>query len=137
MGKPFVPKGRRFLCIGLMILAGTAPRADGVENSVRQAPPPSPQICAKNGDLPLSFEVNAGQTACEVDFLARNGAYTLFLTQGDAVLRLDSNRAKGKQKALTPGGSAVAAVVRMRLVGASESPPVVGEDALPGLESEE
>ena len=40
------------------------------------------------GRLPLSFEVNQGQTNAEVKFLSRGKGYTLFLTPNEAVLSL-------------------------------------------------
>src|SRR3990172_4903987 len=38
------------------------------------------------GALPLSFELNQGQTDGAVDFLARAGGYLLFLTPTEAVM---------------------------------------------------
>jgi hypothetical protein len=43
----------------------------------------------------LSFEVNRGQTDSRVDFLARGDGYGLFLTRGDAVLKLGGEPAGG------------------------------------------
>src|SRR6266478_3280243 len=40
------------------------------------------------GKLPLSFEVNQGQTDSEVKFLSRGSGYNLFLTATEAVLSL-------------------------------------------------
>src|SRR5262249_10583446 len=40
------------------------------------------------GQLPLSFEMNQGQTDPQVNFLARGSGYALFLTPGEAVLSL-------------------------------------------------
>ncbi|MBV9471000.1 MAG: hypothetical protein JOZ57_17320, partial [Abitibacteriaceae bacterium] len=40
------------------------------------------------GQLPLSFEANAGQTASPVKFLSRGRGYNLFLTPTEAVLAL-------------------------------------------------
>src|SRR6516165_7789814 len=40
------------------------------------------------GQLPLSFEVNEGQTDAQVRFLARGQGYGLFLTPTEAVLGL-------------------------------------------------
>ena len=40
------------------------------------------------GKLPLSFEVNQGQTAPDVRFLAHGQGYQLFLTSQEAVLTL-------------------------------------------------
>ena len=47
------------------------------------------------GKLPLLFGANHGQTDARVKFLARSGAQTLFLTAGEAVLKL--RRAKPGQ----------------------------------------
>ena len=41
--------------------------------------------------LPLSFEVNRGQTDPRINYLARAGGYTLFLTAQDAVFALRSS----------------------------------------------
>ena len=40
------------------------------------------------GKLPLSFEVNQGQTDDQVKYLARGPGYTVFLTPTEAVLSL-------------------------------------------------
>src|SRR5215470_16608640 len=40
------------------------------------------------GRLPLSFEINRGQTDPQVKFFARGRGYTLFLTSDEAVLTL-------------------------------------------------
>jgi photosystem II stability/assembly factor-like uncharacterized protein len=40
------------------------------------------------GQLPLAFEANVGQTASQVNYLARGQGYTLFLTPTEAVLGL-------------------------------------------------
>jgi len=45
------------------------------------------------GKLPISFEMNQGQTDASVEFLARGAGYTLFLTPGEAVLSLHSPHA--------------------------------------------
>src|SRR5262245_24578812 len=66
--------------------------------------------------LPLRFEENRGQTAPEVRFLARGTGYSLFLTAEEAVLALDAEKA----------------VLRLRLLGANRSPPIQGQDELPG-----
>ena len=57
------------------------------------------KILDQYGKLPLSFEVNHGQTDGRVKFLSRTGGYTLFLTGDEAVLALsgskpDTNKAK-------------------------------------------
>ena len=47
-----------------------------------------PRLVASYGKLPLSFEVNRGQTASQVKFVSRGRGYTLFLTGDEAVLEL-------------------------------------------------
>jgi hypothetical protein len=89
------------------------------------------QLPAAYGQLPLSFEANQGQTAAQVNFLARGPGYALFLTPGEAVLSLQ------KPAAANPGPGAAAPapegdVLRMQLVGASATPQVAGLDQLPG-----
>jgi len=46
------------------------------------------RLAGNYGRLPLSFEVNRGQTDARVKFLARGPGYTLFLTGDEAVLAL-------------------------------------------------
>jgi hypothetical protein len=80
------------------------------------------------GQLPLSFEINQGQTDPQVNFLSRGSGYTLSLTSsGEAVLSL--------QKPVQPAASAAAGaadVLGMQLVGANPDPQVTGLDELPG-----
>src|SRR5262249_62189963 len=52
------------------------------------------------GKLPLLFGANRGQTDARVKFLARSGAQTLFLTAGEAVLKLP--RAQPRQPSPGP-----------------------------------
>jgi hypothetical protein len=72
------------------------------------------------GQIPLSFEVNQGQSAAAVDYLAHGQGYAVFLSQSDAVLSLTN--ADG-------GGNAV----RMHLVGGDGAAPVEGLDKLAGV----
>jgi Domain of unknown function DUF11/Beta-propeller repeat len=69
--------------------------------------------------LPLSFELNQGQTDPKVKFMARGGGYGLFLTADEAVLKLRSS-AKNVR------------ALRMALDGANKDVTVVGTDELPG-----
>ncbi len=70
------------------------------------------------GELPLSFEPNAGRTDRRADFISRGPGYTLFLTGGGAVLSLTPAKGTGN-------------VLRMELEGA-RSPVATGVDRLPG-----
>ncbi len=49
--------------------------------------------------IPMSFEVNAGQTAKQVQFLSRGAGYTLFLTHDSAVLALPMPKTRVAQTA--------------------------------------
>jgi len=55
--------------------------------------PARARIAENFGRLPLSFEINKGQTDQSVKFLSRGSGYELFLTATDAVLRLRKPRA--------------------------------------------
>ena len=69
---------------------------------------------------PLTFEQNNGQTDQQVDFVARGSGYTVFLTEGDAVLMLQEGDAGH--------------VVRLDLVGGDTSAPASGADLLASSE---
>jgi uncharacterized repeat protein (TIGR01451 family) len=68
------------------------------------------------GRLPLSFELNQGQTDSRVRFLARGQGYGIFLTDDGAAF------------AFTDSSTAL----HMRLQGAATSPRISGVDQLPG-----
>ena len=50
------------------------------------------RLAQNYGKLPLSFELNKGQTDSQVKFLSRGHGYTMFLTQSEAVLSLRSGQ---------------------------------------------
>jgi hypothetical protein len=74
---------------------------------------PRPQ--AAFAKLPLSFEVNQGQTDRRVQFLSRGPGYTFFLSQTGAAMKLGDK-----------------SMLRMKLAGANSKAPVEGMDRLPG-----
>jgi len=113
------------------------------------------------GKLPLSFEVNWGQTDARFRFLARGQGYTLFLNSQEAVLSLERSEAssekdgkrKNRDSELAAGRFALFgnpsqlvterarppdpprpmhAVLQMRLAGANANGRVKGEQELPG-----
>jgi hypothetical protein len=94
---------------------GPSPRVSGLPatQTVKQALPDN-----SYGRIPLSFEVNHGQTDESVDFLARGSGYTLFLEPTEAVFRL-------KQ----PSGFHA---LRARLVGARTGSKAEGMGELTG-----
>ena len=108
-------------------------------------PPPDAatqaQVSSSYGKLPLSFEMNRGQTDSQVKFLARGQGYGLFLTPREAVLSLRAaqpNAGHANAHKPTTGKGAKAdkparsAVVRMRLAHANANPKLSGLDLLPG-----
>ena len=106
------------------------------------------------GKLPLSFEINRGQTDPRVKFLSRGSGYSLFLTGDEAVLSLRKGSPSPKfgsdqtrhpssvvggqlRPAIFRAGSggqrgpeATAAVLSMRLVGANARAKVTGVEEL-------
>jgi len=105
--------------------------------------PASPQpaiatVQSAYGKLPLSFEVNEGQTDAQVQFFTRGKGHALYLTPTAAVLTLqtrDANVERGADPARQPGGSPAPAhsMVRMSFTGADPQAKVVGLDRLPGI----
>ena len=90
----------------------------------------------------MRFEANIGQTDQRVDYLARGNGYTLFLTGGDAVLKLRTSppvrnpRSQALENAREAGPEfdppETGAVLRLSLAGASAKPGATGEGPLPG-----
>ena len=78
--------------------------------------------------IPLSFQPNQGQSAPEVRFLVKCSGYNLFLTDNEAVLSLRRPAENPDDKA----GRLLPDVIRLKLVGASKNPDIVGTDKLPG-----
>src|SRR5688572_25139265 len=131
---------RRALCSPrtlalIFVLAGLgwtlAPRLSGPRDAIPPsprglgAPQADPSALARAGEaygnLPLSFEANAGQADSRVKFLSRGSGYGLFLTQNEAVIALRPGRAGG-----------ASAVLRMSLAGANAEPRLTATGELPG-----
>ncbi len=72
----------------LFLLAALLP-AVCVQPFAAEAAAP-PRLGWSQAARPLAFEPNRGQTDSRVNYLARGTGYTIFLTSGGAVLRLDS-----------------------------------------------
>jgi len=93
------------------------------------------RVLKQFAQLPLYFEPNLGQTDAQVQFLARAGGYTLFLTAGEAVMVLSrSERRDGdwlRRHQHPP--KTEQEVVRMKLEGAAASAPVAGLERQPGI----
>jgi len=88
-------------------------------------------------ELPLSFEVNQGQTHPDVKFLSRGQGYVLFLKSDEAVLALQkpslTTSHPSRPLDAKAGQLRATSVLRMRLAGASPSPHVSGVRRLPGI----
>ncbi len=67
------------------------------------------QLTAAYGQLPLSFQINKGQTDPRVNFLTQGAGYTAFLTPTSAVMEVQQGS----------GGN----VVAMKIVGAESRLP--------------
>src|SRR6202795_3067534 len=88
------------------------------------------------GKMPLSFEANEGQTAPEVNFLARGAGYTVFLTPSREVLSL--KRAIPAQKKTSfldpkPAREYSQTVLQLRLLDSNTQAKIFGVDRLPGI----
>jgi Beta-propeller repeat len=93
------------------------------------------------GNLPLSFEINRGQTDGPIDFLSRGRGYTLFLGATEAVFSLarPNNDDAGVQTPRSPVGKlrtiradSASTVLRMQLTGSNPHAVKRGLQQLPG-----
>jgi Beta-propeller repeat len=94
----------------------------------------SSQVMQTYGKLPLSFEINQGQTAPEVRFLSRGAGYELFLTSTEAVMMVGAPVQADRHRLEGPSAkwSAPASVLRVKLVGSNVAAMVQGVEELPG-----
>ena len=119
------------------------PMADSASTLTKADPATRARVNESYGKLPLSFEVNGGQTDERVKFLSRGDGYNLFLTSAEAVLTLAapqrinkrsqehlSSLAAGRKREKPP--ETVRDVLVMKLVDANTAAQVTGLDELPG-----
>src|SRR5262245_45803059 len=101
------------------------------DHGIAQQPEWRASVLESYGKLPLSFEPNQGQTDPAVKFLTRAGNYQLFLTAGEAILRLSQTKetAASSRKRI---GTSKSSVVKMKLLGSNLDARAVGEDPLEG-----
>jgi len=96
------------------------------------------RISEAYGKLPLSFEVNQGQTDDQVKYLARGPGYTVFLTPTEAVLALRaqpsavSRQQSARRDHIEKNGIVTRAVVRMKVVEGDAHAKLEGVDELQG-----
>lgn len=115
----------------------TAISAGPVPSSLPTTPIQKARVAENYGKIPLTFEANDGQADKSVKFLARGGAYELYLTGNETALMLckpvfSTSRANFRRNMSPVGKSAACDVVRMQLAGASNKVEPVGEERLPG-----
>ena len=88
------------------------------------------------GKLPLSFEVNRGQTDAEVKFLSHSSGYTLFLTATEAVFSFNKATRPKTGVITNPDtknrGINTPTALRMQLVNSNPKPQIAGLNELPG-----
>ena len=84
-------------------------------SSLAQQPEWRSSVLESYGKLPLSFEPNQGQTDPAVKFLARAGSYQLFLTAGEAILRLGQIKETRPSSRKHPARASESSVLRMEL----------------------
>jgi hypothetical protein len=100
----------------------------------------APRLAQAYGRLPMSFEVNQGQSDSEVKFLTHGSGYALALTRDAMVLSLQKQPPVAQSlvqgRAVSPFGAIPAAgagaVLQMRLLGANAEVQVSGVNELPG-----
>lgn len=95
------------------------------------------QVKAAYARLPLSFEVNSGQTDKQVKYFSHSRGKSLFLTPTGAVMvlsKLDNTSAKAKSRSSAASRRVWAHswVLRMELLGANPKAGMVGLAALSG-----
>src|ERR1041385_8626433 len=90
-------------------------------------------VAANYGSIPLSFELNQGQTHQRVKFLARSEGYVLFLTATEAVMALDNPAAhrRGKEnldalESTEEKSRPPRSIVRMKLKGSNPAAEIEG-----------
>jgi uncharacterized repeat protein (TIGR01451 family) len=134
------PGQARFSPVSQMESPATATSPSQTANS----PTSANRLSTAYGKLPISFEVNQGQTDASVQFLARSAGYTLFLTPGEAVLSLHAPHGNAtkpgapsvphalQSSAVKFASTAPPTAVRLQLIEANIAAKAVGVDPLPG-----
>lgn len=110
------------------------PANESLNNTTRPDSEARMRVSEAYGKLPLSFEENRGQADRAVKFLSRGPNYALLLTPSEAVLSLRSEKPADadSEAATTRKPETQSAVLRMKLVGANQSPKIFGRDQLTG-----
>jgi hypothetical protein len=125
-----------------VILAGRAaqngPALPAAKTALAKSAVAGNPVAQNYGNLPLSFELNQGQTDARVKFVSRGSGYSLLLTSTEAALVLRKHsleeRRRSGVRAQGSGNesSARSDVVRMKFLGSNAAPQVQGLNELPG-----
>jgi len=118
------------LTLVTMVLAATLSSAQ--QSAVAPSPIRASQnakVASNYANLPLTFELNKGQTSAQVKFVTRGKGYSAFLTAGGIVLSLRPASAIAKNDF----HSSASTSLQLSLVGAAKNPVVVGEQQQAGL----
>jgi len=136
--------------LGLITLVVFCNTAAAINSPVKADAASQARRVETYGKLPLSFEVNQGQTDKTAKFLSRGAGYGLFLTPTEVVLSLhkpktaatETGKSPDQANLLNPDGKtlskagqtspAIATTLHMQLVGANPNSKVGGLDELPG-----
>ena len=123
-GSPFSPAAfPTGLAAQPRLVEAVSPNRGSRVPSPGYGPGAQPRLVEAYAKLPLSFEINKGQTDSQVKFLARGSGYSLFLTGNEAVLALrkpiqmangNRQRAKGVAQGSHLNPAAFPALVRSR-----------------------
>jgi hypothetical protein len=94
------------------------------------------ELARQFGQLPLSFELNEGQTDQRVRFISHGPGYNLFLTATGAVLNL-RNPIERPEKFKAPDSAeqplkTKTYTLQLQMIGANPAAQVAGQDELPG-----
>src|SRR5688572_6871685 len=130
-----------------VILVGAHNDNRNVPSTASAVPLPDPlnapdktRIAKNFGELPLSFEINKGQLDQAVKFMSHGAGYDLFLTANETVLRVHKPRGQQVEKlkefsrtnTVQDENVREGTVLRLKLLGATSSPQVAGQNELPG-----
>jgi Bacterial Ig-like domain (group 3)/Beta-propeller repeat/Chitobiase/beta-hexosaminidase C-terminal domain len=117
----------------LIILAGTATPSKAAESSI--LPLNRTAIAYTYNALPLSFEINQGQTDPTVKYLSRGAGFSALFKQTETDLLLSRQTSSNADSKFgnTKQGTITQSLLRMRLLGANENAPISGEEQLPGI----
>src|ERR1700722_4671994 len=123
-------------------------------NATTKNEPAQSKLAREYGTLPLSFELNEGQTDGSVQFVSRGTGHTLFLTKNEAVIELQQHdttalalqKMKPTKRKLfesrkfyrgSPRSrkSTKMQTIRVAMAGANPDPDITPLDEMPGKNS--